>query len=418
MTQEATLSGIRRSFEADAAEVLRELRGAIVGIVEALPGNVSTAADLQRTLRLDKMLCWRLFRVITAAGPLAAGAHVPGTANLRRFCDASEKLGKVPSTLVKAMRDRATAFERLVRVHAGDRVTFDSMVSAVAGSDADEKLSLLHRRAAFRANRHFWGIQAKTQLKTLIVQPGRNPEKLDIASLEGYLGLRRVRQEAPFAVSWTRIANDDGTIVQFQREPLDLNADAALGISLLEEFCTRPIPRFRVIEAGRGFVLGELLGDGVGETAAITCIVGYLARDAVARYADHANQLFGCWSPVRTACEALILDLVIRHGTFGAGTPVAGVYAQHLNETAYPALQRDLDRIPPLPASAAYLGKGTSVMRTPDVPNYAAMAQRAFDRLGADGDEFDVYRCRIEYPVMPSTVLLRFELPERAANHR
>jgi len=413
MNQETCVSEPRPCFDEDAADVLRQLRGAIVGVVEALPGKVATAADLQRTLRIDKMLCWKLFRVITAAGPLAAGAHLPGTANLRRFLDASEKLGRVPSKLTNAARGRAEAFERLVRLHAGDRATFDSMVSHVAGSDTAEKLSLMHRRAAFRANRHFWGIQVRTQLKTLFVQPGSDPGTLDMASIEGFLSLRRVRADAPLAVSWTRVANDDGTLIRLEREPLDLNADSTLGIALLEEFCTKPIPRFRVFEADRGFILGELLADGVGETAAITCIVGYLARHVVGRYRDQANQYGGCWAPVRTACEVLVLDLVLRQGTFDSAAPCAGVYAQHLNETAYPAVLRDLDRIPPLPAPAVYLGKGTSVMRTPDVPNYAAMAQRAFDRLGADGDEFDVYRCRIEYPVMPSTVLLRFDLPER-----
>jgi len=413
MTQTACDKGLNRSFEEEAEEVLRPLRGTIAEIIEALPGNVATATDLKRVLGIEKMLCWKIFQVIGAAGPHAAGAHLPGSANLQRFFEACEKTGKVAPELIESARHGAEAFGRLVRVHAGDRTTFDSMVSSVAGSDVAERLGLMHRRAAFRANRHFWGIQAKTQLKTLFVQPGEVRGSVDLASLEGFLSLRRVRQDAPFAVSWTRIANDDGTLVQFEREPLDLSADGSLGIALLEEFCSKPIPRFRVFAADRGFILGELLGDGVGETAAITCIVGYLSRNVVGRYRDQSNQYFGCWTPVRTACEVLVLDLVIRQGTFGAAKPSAGVYAQHLNETAYPALLRDLDRIPPLPAPAVYLGKGTSVMRTPDVPNYAAMAQRAFDRLGAHGDEFDVYRCRIEYPVMPSTVLLRVELPEQ-----
>lgn len=59
-----------------------------------------------------------------------------------------------------------------------------------------------------------------------------------------------------------------------------------------------------------------------------------------------------------------------------------------------------------------YLGKGPSVMHTPDVPRYAEMIQYAFDRLGWDEARFDVYRCRVEYPVMPSSVVVRFDLPE------
>lgn len=51
-------------------------------------------------------------------------------------------------------------------------------------------------------------------------------------------------------------------------------------------------------------------------------------------------------------------------------------------------------------------------MHTPDVPSYSGMAQLAFDRLGSESDSFDVYRCRTEYPVMPTTVVLRTDLPD------
>ena len=62
--------------------------------------------------------------------------------------------------------------------------------------------------------------------------------------------------------------------------------------------------------------------------------------------------------------------------------------------------------------SVMYLGQGLSVLPTREVPRYVELARYATDRLGWDADRFDVYRCRIEYPVMPSTVVLRFDLPE------
>ena len=60
----------------------------------------------------------------------------------------------------------------------------------------------------------------------------------------------------------------------------------------------------------------------------------------------------------------------------------------------------------------SYLGKGPSVLHTPDVPRYAQMGRYVFERVGWDGDRFDVYRCRVEYPVMPSSVAMCFDLPE------
>ena len=44
---------------------------------------------------------------------------------------------------------------------------------------------------------------------------------------------------------------------------------------------------------------------------------------------------------------------------------------------------------------------------------YPEMGRYLLERLGWHGDRSDVYRCRIEYPVLPSTAVIVFELPEQ-----
>jgi hypothetical protein len=58
------------------------------------------------------------------------------------------------------------------------------------------------------------------------------------------------------------------------------------------------------------------------------------------------------------------------------------------------------------------LGKGAGVVRTTDVPRYPELAQYLFDRLNWNGAQFHVYRYRIEYPIVPTAVVLRHGLPE------
>ncbi len=41
------------------------------------------------------------------------------------------------------------------------------------------------------------------------------------------------------------------------------------------------------------------------------------------------------------------------------------------------------------------------------------MAQRACDRLGWDAERFEVHRLRVEYPVMQSSIVMQFDLPEK-----
>jgi len=54
-------------------------------------------------------------------------------------------------------------------------------------------------------------------------------------------------------------------------------------------------------------------------------------------------------------------------------------------------------------------------VHTPDVPGYVELLEYVFDRLGWDSREFDVYRCGIEYPVLPSTTGISFELADGPA---
>jgi hypothetical protein len=62
------------------------------------------------------------------------------------------------------------------------------------------------------------------------------------------------------------------------------------------------------------------------------------------------------------------------------------------------------------------LGQGTSVLPTPDVPRYVEMADYVAERVRWDLDQFEVYRCRVEYPVMHSAVVIRFDLPKGRAS--
>jgi hypothetical protein len=57
-----------------------------------------------------------------------------------------------------------------------------------------------------------------------------------------------------------------------------------------------------------------------------------------------------------------------------------------------------------------YLGRGTDVMDTPEAPRHGEMMGYALGRLGWDAGKFEVYRCLIEYPVMPSSVVVQFDL--------
>ena len=414
LEETATAENETAPFAQQATSVLRRLRGSFGEIIAALPASISSAADLQRTLKIDTKLCWKIFRVANAADALAEGLQVPGSANMRTFLKAVGRRGVPPDSIEAASR-AAAEFERLVALHAGDRANFDSMISALAGSENANRVNLVHKRAAFRANRHLWGTQAKTQLKCMLVSPGEDPRTLDGAAIEGYLDLRRLRQDIPLLLSHSCSTDDEGAVRQVLREPLDPRGETTHRITLLPQFCSKPLPGLRTVESNAGIVHSELLADGVGNTAAVTFISGRVDRQAAPRYRAEHNRFGHHHTRVCIPCEVLILDLVVHEETFGPITPNALVYGEHRSDRPLAAPPREEDLLQ-AHESVVYLGKGPSVLHTLDLPRYAEMVRYAFARLGWDGERFDVYRCRVAFPVMPSTVAMRFELPDAPAS--
>jgi hypothetical protein len=58
-----------------------------------------------------------------------------------------------------------------------------------------------------------------------------------------------------------------------------------------------------------------------------------------------------------------------------------------------------------------HLGAGVEILRAPEIPRYEEMISCAFERLGWNGSEFEVYRLRIPYPLIPTGIFIRQELP-------
>ncbi len=395
-------------FESDAVAVLASAREAFAVLIASLPSPIRKPTDLKRCLRIDPKLAWQVFRVATATDPLSAGLHVPGAAALKGLLRAASR-NRVPSPVIDSVKSAAQEFESLVKRHAGDRSSFVSMISSHAATGS-EQIDREHRRAAFRANSHIWGVQAQTKLSCSIIQASEEENRVDIAYIRGFVGLRRFRRDAPQIVSRMVVADDDGKVRQgIAREPIDPDGQVQPGTSLLKDFCTQPLPELRAFEMN-GMLFGELVGGDVGSRSAVTCITGDVSRSAGPVHRDEDNKADISFVVVRTPCEVLVHDLLVEVGLFGEIAPHAAVYSDHQGNQLREFNERE--RLP-MQVSAEPLGCGPSVLRTPDVPRYAEMMRYVFERLRRDADRFEVYRCRVEYPVMPSSVVIKFDLPPR-----
>ena len=283
MAEACDIPARSQPFDEQAVEVLGRLRAALAAAIADMPGSIRRAADLQKAVKIDMKLSWRIFKLAHASDPMSAGQYVPGAANIKTFVRAAARVG-VKEELLTAIESAAVDFERFVLAHAGDRSTFDSMISAFASDEDADQTNLQQRRAAFRANRHVWGLQATTQVKCVFTDVGDDPAKVNVAVIDGFVALRQLRRDAPLIVTCARVADDCGAPLPVMREPIDPRAVSEHGLSLFTDFCSAPVPQLREVRAAAGFVYGELVSLGVGNTGAVTCFTGWRARNVASRY--------------------------------------------------------------------------------------------------------------------------------------
>ena len=192
------------------------------------------------------------------------------------------------------------------------------------------------------------------------------------------------------------------------RLPLDRSTRAAKPLST--PICSNPLPTIRteLDNVGRTNVIIEDYR--VGNESLATALVGSIHRSAVTRFHSETDQYLSWWVKVRTPCEVLIHDLLVYEGTLRPTPPRVFICSDQRNVDNAIA-GRPFDTLG-ISETITHLGKGPSVLHTPDVPRYPELARFAIQRMGWDPEKFNVYRCRVEYPVMPSSVVVQFDLPE------
>ncbi|MBW7906136.1 MAG: hypothetical protein LC135_16775 [Phycisphaerae bacterium] len=403
------------SFASHATQVIARLRSAFADVLDPLPvSRLSRRSQLAEVLGIDRTLAWKISKFIEGNDPFAAARVLPGSAGVNIFLRAASRC-HAPRASIEAARKAFQDFRALIQVHAGDRKSFGMMLAGYVRENA-ARADMEHRKQAFQANSYLWGVQAATQLDTYLVNGSANEDLLDVAVIRGFVNLRRIRPHVPWRIARLYSVNDVGELrTSFAREPLDPSAPSQPGgadLPLLSQFCSKLLPRFQRVSGPRGAVEYELAEAPVGNTASHTCMIGETVRGIGSRYRAERDWQFVVRARMRTPCEASIFDLIIHRELFGRITPHVELFSE-LFAAELDCHYEESDRLP-VHEGVRYLGCGPEVVRTPEVPRYTRLIEYAFERLGWDGRQFDVYRVRLQFPVVPSAVLLKHPLASRA----
>lgn len=389
-------------FLEEARRMLESLSEACASLVRAAPGGIRTAADLERALGVNKKIAWQVFKLAETKGSLSVGSFLPGADPVRRLIDAAQQK-QLPTEVVQDLENAFGAFDNFVRTHAGDRASFISMLgSSREESDTDR----LHARAAFRAASHFLGAQAA--VRTNIFMAWTNGKTNDFVSLRGRLGLRRLRADATVVVDRHMSTRAPEEMTHILPQPLDTAAAQRSGAVILPSFCSKPLPGLRSVEEPNGYRRIELTENMVGLQGAVDLMFGTVTR-GVAHQVSTADAEHGVHSMVTNDVPtALLVQDVLMHTAYGDVQPTLTAYADPL--AAESAEYRARATLLPVRYKVDHLGRGPSGATTSDFPRYAELIGYTCALMGWDPDEFNVYRVRIEFPLLHSVIRIAFRL--------
>lgn len=398
------------TFHAHARAVARSLRGTFAEIIAAAGADPRDANAIGQRLAINKNLAWKLSKIVQADDPFLALEQMPGGPGTRIFLTSAAKAG-VPDALIDSARDAITEYEELIRVHSGDRATLEMMGSELSPAGRRQR-DENHRKLLFQGASYVWGAQARAILKMGVVGPGRAPGTLDIATMSGLFDFRRLRPAVSWIMASRHMNNDDGTrmddVVFEAVDPRSQGRDQA---PLIPEFCSQPTPQLRSF-VDRTQTCFELVEGPIGNTGAITCVVGTIQRNIPA-HRTPGNEWGEHSARIDTPAELLIVDMFF-HKDFAFAIPPEPVLYSELGDVATaPGPTRERRRLP-LNESLEDLGLDPLPIATPEIPRHSQMVRTLFDRMGWSPKDFQGFRIRIAYPAYPTALMFRYRLPDRA----
>ena len=200
------------------------------------------------------------------------------------------------------------------------------------------------------------------------------------------------------------------------RRPLSLGGAPVEDMSglLLTDFCSDPRPRMAVQRVGDA-VHYTLAEEGFGQASSVDVVFAEANLNELVRYvAPGANRKSYYFAEAVTPSKVLQFDVIIHEDLYPGQTPMLRLYDTSFDGVASPNNPaRDIDQLD-LMESVEDMGMGAARIRGADVPRYPELLGHVFDRMKWDGSRCRGYRCRVDYPVYGSQVMMVFRAQERA----
>lgn len=393
-------------FETETIEAVSLARIAYTRIIEQkCPGSnsVSAVAD---AFGIHRKLAWQLIKTAYAEDPFVAARHMPSAKGIEVWTKALESIG-VPREQIEAIRAADSRFQSLIATHAASRSEFDMLIESTR-TGADRSTEERWREQAYEGNSFTWGAHCKVLLALCVLMPSEDREHhFHAVQIRGLMGFCQTRPGVRWVINQSVAVDDDvHHEAAMQRLALDPAAAAAHnGVPVLPELCSQPMPRLVRTRTHDGMMQDEFLSSDVGLQGERTLVTGEVLRNIAPTYARPNDKVAHFGTSVRTPAAMLHFDLFVRAGLFGDVERELRVFS----DMAAPISFNDSDALA-VSNTITPLGRGTAMAQAPDLAGYQDLAASIFSRLKINPTDYELFRIRMAFPPMPTTVMIKHEL--------
>jgi len=393
------------TFETAAKRALERLRGATKSTIDSAGlGDVNSLA-LSRKLAIDKSLSWRIVRFVEEPNPFSASRHLPGLAGLRIFARAVNAAGATAASVAQ-FETALAELESVIAKHAGTRSAFRALLTHCTDEPQADDRAIGFRRGAFEANAALWGIQARTRLMMAFFTVGELGA-VDVALVSGFLGLSRSRRDLSWPVARRRVIGHEARGSACSARPFDpgVELDAA---PMLSEYSTIRGESLRPIGTDNG-TWYELPEGNIGLRGAVDCVFGERLTGVGPALRDVAEVMLRVDLPV----EHVLLEVFIARAIPVTGAPTVSQYSLLTGGTGENSPDRERGRIP-VAEQVQELTDDPRTWSTPIAPRHWEMVNDCMQWLSRKPGEFTVHRVSMQWPLMPTAVVLSTLLGPRS----
>ncbi len=399
----SALGGV--AADSPEAGIAAELASSLRRLFAEIPDVRRRPSALATHLGVSRVLISRTLGAIALPNPLDMLQRVPGPETLRGIVEAAVTKG-APQTTADAAIDAIEQFSRIIRDSFGTRAALNAAICANQ-PDMQRRLELDSRYRVFKGMRELRGVEAATWLSTTFVAPNHdNPAMLSATVLQGFIALRRLRNDVPVNFAFDSI----GAVANAHTNAVDVPASTLS----LEDLYTHK-PAVLDVDTIGGKMMYRLRQSGLGKHALTDMLAMVRVPEWRSRFARPDRPLVGPFAQPTAPVKLLVFDLLAPAGTFTEESPLLSVYAPSMRGAANPNdAWRDIDRAS-VPETVEIYKPGEQSFEMPEIPNYRHMLTRVAGEMRLDLDALQLYRVRMAYPVFGFQFVISLQLPPSPA---